>query len=72
MLALSDQKLFDHLNLNQDLKKQLFSEIERRLTQQTLKIMCEIEVTCTTKEGIEAIKRALKAGESLSKPNLEV
>lgn len=34
--------------------------------------MCEIEVACLEYEGIDAIKRALKAGESVSKPNYEV
>lgn len=34
--------------------------------------MCEIEVACNTYEGIDAIKRALKEGESVSKPNCEV
>eukprot|EP00825_Cyclidium_porcatum_P012186 TRINITY_DN1634_c0_g1_i5.p1 TRINITY_DN1634_c0_g1~~TRINITY_DN1634_c0_g1_i5.p1 ORF type:complete len:338 (-),score=86.36 TRINITY_DN1634_c0_g1_i5:270-1283(-) len=71
-LALNDHKIFDWLNLNEDLKKALLSEIERRLTPQTLKIMCEIEVACNTYEGIDAIKRALKEGESVSKPNCEV
>ena len=39
--------------------------ISRRLTPQPIKIRADIELTCYTPAGIDAIKRALKAGESV-------
>jgi len=40
--------------------------IARRLTPQPVKVRADIEVTCYTPAGIDAIKRALKAGEAVS------
>ena len=40
--------------------------IVRRLTPQKLKIRSDIEVACFAYEGVDAVKRALKEGESLS------
>ena len=38
------------------------NEIRRRLTPQAVKIRSDIEVSCYEYEGIDAVKRALKAG----------
>jgi translation initiation factor 2 subunit 1 len=40
--------------------------IERRLTPQAIKLRADIELTCYTPSGIEAIKKALRAGEKAS------
>jgi translation initiation factor 2 subunit 1 len=40
--------------------------IARRLTPQPIKLRADIEVTCYTPSGIDAIKKALKAGETAS------
>jgi translation initiation factor 2 subunit 1 len=40
--------------------------IARRLTPQPIKVRADIELTCYTPAGIDAIKRALKAGEAVS------
>lgn len=44
----------------------LLAMIARRLTPQPIKLRADIELTCYTKAGIDAIKHALKAGEAVS------
>ena len=44
------------------IKRELISNIKKRLTPQPVKIRADIEVTCYGYEGIEAIKAALTAG----------
>jgi len=47
-------------------KTLLMATIARRLTPQPIKLRADIEVTCYTPAGIDAIKKALKAGEKES------
>ncbi|CAL1713301.1 unnamed protein product [Somion occarium] len=44
----------------------LISTIARRLTPQPIKLRADIELTCYTPAGIDAIKKALRAGEQQS------
>ena len=44
----------------------LTSTIARRLTPQPIKLRADIELTCYTPAGIDAIKRALRTGERQS------
>ncbi|KAH9965217.1 translation initiation factor eIF2 alpha subunit [Russula dissimulans] len=44
----------------------LTATIARRLTPQPIKLRADIELTCYTPSGIDAIKRALRAGEKAS------
>ncbi|KAG6828417.1 hypothetical protein H0H93_014914 [Arthromyces matolae] len=44
----------------------LLATIARRLTPQPIKLRADIEVTCYTPAGIDAIKKALRAGENVS------
>ncbi|VDB91354.1 unnamed protein product [Peniophora sp. CBMAI 1063] len=44
----------------------LMATIARRLTPQPIKLRADIELTCYTTAGIDAIKKALRAGESAS------
>ncbi|KAF8504437.1 eukaryotic translation initiation factor 2 subunit alpha [Russula emetica] len=44
----------------------LTATIARRLTPQPIKLRADIELTCYTPSGIEAIKKALRAGEQAS------
>ncbi|EJU02103.1 hypothetical protein DACRYDRAFT_66155 [Dacryopinax primogenitus] len=48
------------------------ANIGRRLTPQPVKIRADIEVTCFGYDGIDAIKCALKAGETLSTPEIPI
>ncbi|EEC49774.1 predicted protein [Phaeodactylum tricornutum CCAP 1055/1] len=65
-LAISDEKgvvnPFDELDIPQDLKDELTTYILRRLAPQPIKIRSDIEVSCFSYEGIDAIREALFAG----------
>ncbi|KAH8101338.1 eukaryotic translation initiation factor 2 alpha subunit-domain-containing protein [Phellopilus nigrolimitatus] len=45
---------------------QLTATIARRLTSQPIKLRADVELTCYTEAGIDAVKRALRAGEAAS------
>lgn len=55
--------MFDGLNVEADIKDSILQYIKRKLAPQPVKIRADIEVTCFTYEGIDAIKAALKTGE---------
>mmetsp|Transcript_125310 Transcript_125310/g.187167 ORF Transcript_125310/g.187167 Transcript_125310/m.187167 type:complete len:337 (-) Transcript_125310:58-1068(-) len=65
-LAISEDKNavdpFTELDVPQDLKDDLKTYILRRLAPQPIKIRSDIEVSCFTYEGIDAIREALFAG----------
>jgi translation initiation factor 2 subunit 1 len=46
--------------------------IARRLTPQPIKLRADIELTCYTPSGIEAIKKALRAGEKASSETVPI
>ncbi|KAH7918643.1 eukaryotic translation initiation factor 2 subunit alpha [Leucogyrophana mollusca] len=50
----------------------LMSTIARRLTPQPIKLRADIELTCYTPAGIDAIKKALKAGEKESNETVPI
>jgi len=60
--AVQDPTLFDECNLDDQLKKVLLEQINIKLTQQAVKIRADIEVSCYTYEGIDAVKDALRSG----------
>lgn len=68
-LAISEDKNagdpFEDLDIPQDLKDELKTYILRRLAPQPIKIRSDIEVSCFTYEGIDAIREALFAGMEL-------
>ena len=68
-LAISEEKNagdpFADLEVPQDLKDDLKTYILRRLAPQPIKIRSDIEVSCFTYEGIDAIREALFAGMAL-------
>lgn len=47
----------------------LQATIARRLTPQPIKLRADIELTCYQPAGIDAIKKALKAGEKVRRKN---
>lgn len=65
-LSLADDKKagdpFADLDVPEDLKEEIKAYIHRRLAPQPKKIRSDIEVSCFTYEGIDAIKEALHAG----------
>jgi len=66
-LALSDEEddIFEGLEVEDEIKKTLVSYIKRRLAPQPVKIRADVECTCFTYEGIDAIKEALMEGEGI-------
>jgi translation initiation factor 2 subunit 1 len=68
-LAISEDKNagdpFADLDVPQELKEELTKYILRRLAPQPIKIRSDIEVSCFTYEGIDAIREALFAGMAL-------
>ncbi|KIM21775.1 hypothetical protein M408DRAFT_333261 [Serendipita vermifera MAFF 305830] len=65
-VALTDPNtVFTGLNIPQATLDILISTIARRLTPQPIKLRADIELTCYTSGGIDAIKKALRAGEAV-------
>jgi translation initiation factor 2 subunit 1 len=62
----SDDDIFEGLEVDDATKTAVVSYVKRRLAPQPVKIRADIEVTCFTYEGIDAIKEALLEGESKS------
>lgn len=54
------------------IKMALLKDIRRRMTPQPLKIRAEVEITCFEYDGIEHIKTALKAAETVSGTKCDV
>jgi translation initiation factor 2 subunit 1 len=50
----------------------LTATIARRLTPQPIKLRADIELTCYTPAGIDAIKKALRAGEKQSNETVPI
>jgi translation initiation factor 2 subunit 1 len=75
-LAISDDKNagdpFEDLDIPQDLKDELRTYILRRLAPQPIKIRSDIEVSCFTYEGIDAIREALSAGMAVGTENSSI
>ena len=55
--------IFQGMDISDAVKADLLTYIKRRLAPQPVKIRADIEVTCFTYEGIDAIKAALTDGE---------
>lgn len=75
-LAISDEKgvadPFDDIDVPDDLKEEIKTYILRRLAPQPVKIRSDIEVSCFTYEGIDAIKEALFAGMAVGTENSSI
>ncbi len=50
--------------IEDDMKSMILAYVKRRLAPQPVKVRADVEVTCFTYEGIDAIRDALLAGES--------
>jgi len=64
-LSITDPSVFDSLNIPEDILLETRANVARRLTPQPVKIRGDIELTCFSYAGIDAIKRALRAGEAV-------
>jgi translation initiation factor 2 subunit 1 len=72
MCSGEEAEIFEGLTVDEDIKTELVSYIKRRLAPQPVKIRSDIEVTCFTYEGIDAIKEALSEGEAVGTPEAPV
>lgn len=68
--SVTDPTLLDALELDDNTKTVLVENIQRKLSQQAVKIRADFECSCFTYEGIDAVKEALRAG--ILAGNLEI
>merc|ERR1719282_1515387 len=54
------------------MKAVLVENIQRKLTQQAVKIRADFECSCFTYEGIDAVKDALRAGIAIGSPEIPI
>jgi len=70
MLAIHDPETItaklDELNVPKEIQEELLTNIKRKMTPQPVKIRADIEVTCFTYDGVDALRESLHAGESHS------
>ncbi|KAG2773697.1 hypothetical protein JG687_00005111 [Phytophthora cactorum] len=71
-MGITDDSVFEGLDITPEILTALKGQIRRRLTPQPIKVRADIEVTCFTYEGIEAIRSALQAGQNVSTEDVPV
>lgn len=71
-MGITDAAIFNALSISPTLKETLMMHIRRRLTPQPIKIRSDVEVTCFTYEGIEAIRAALLAAQAVGTEEVPV
>ncbi|TYZ60940.1 hypothetical protein PybrP1_001283 [[Pythium] brassicae (nom. inval.)] len=71
-MGITDDSVFEELAVAPDVLALLKTHIRRRLTPQPIKVRADIEVTCFTYEGIEAIRSALQAAQATSTEDVPV
>jgi len=70
--SVADPTLLDALDLDERTKAVLVENIQRKLTQQAVKIRADFECSCFTYEGIDAVKEALRAGIAAGNPEIPI
>ncbi|WFC95119.1 hypothetical protein MBRA1_001762 [Malassezia brasiliensis] len=65
-------KVFDNLEMSEEVRQALEANIARRLTPHPVKIRADVEVSCFGYEGIDAVKQALRAGEEVSTETIPI
>jgi len=72
-LAVTEADLvFEGIDAPEAILAEVKANISRRLTPQPVKIRADVEVTCFGYDGIDAIKKSLKAGEALSTTEIPI
>lgn len=66
------ERVWEGIDINPEVKSVLDVEIKRRLAPNEAKIRADFEMTCYSYEGIEGIKKALKAGEKHSIKDIQL
>merc|ERR1711915_474190 len=70
--SVADPSLLNDLGLDEHMKEVLVENIQRKLTQQAVKIRADFECSCFTYEGIDAVKDALRAGIAVGNPEIPI
>jgi len=70
--AVGDPSILDECGLDDRTKEVLISNINRRMMPQAVKVRSDIEVSCYSYEGIDAVKDALRAGLKLTSEEFPV
>jgi len=70
--SVADPSLLNDLGLDENMKEVLVENIQRKLTQQAVKIRADFECSCFTYEGIDAVKDALRAGIAIGNPEIPI
>lgn len=64
-LSVKDEaSVFDQYEMEPEIRTTLMKSVKRRMAAQALRLMAQVEATCLNYEGIDAIQRALRAGEA--------
>lgn len=72
-LSIIDQGVWEGIEPpSKEVFEELKTYISKRLTPQAVKIRADVEVSCFSYEGIDAIKNALKEAESLSTEQMQI
>ncbi|CAI5742538.1 unnamed protein product [Hyaloperonospora brassicae] len=71
-MGITDDAVFEALDIAPEILTALKAQIRRRLTPQPIKVRADIEVTCFTYEGIEAVRSALQAGQDVGTEDVPV
>jgi translation initiation factor 2 subunit 1 len=67
-----DQAVLDELNLDENTRGVLLNNITQRLMPQAVKCRADIQVSCFTHEGIDAVKEALMKGLENDKEDMPI
>ena len=67
-----DQTVLDELNLDENTRGVLLNNITQRLMPQAVKCRADIQVSCFTHEGIDAVKEALMKGLENDKEDMPI
>ncbi|WKX88736.1 hypothetical protein Q1695_008394 [Nippostrongylus brasiliensis] len=64
--AIAEPHVLDECDITPEVREALLEDIRKKLTPQAVKIRADIEVSCFSYDGIDAIKEALIAGKNCS------
>jgi len=74
-LSLKDEDIYEGLentDVNPELKKELIAIVKKRMATHPVKVGADIQVSCYSEGGIDEIKKALKAGLEVGKPDVSI
>ena len=72
MLIFSEPSILNECQLDEETKGHLISNINRRMMPQAVKVRADVEVSCYSYEGIDAVKTALRKGLTFSTEDLPI